>query len=217
MTTSDASERFRQRRAEFWGAIGTIGETRRRLGELDEGSLWPSGSSSYLRVTTAHAGIIATDGLSDPTGADGSGARPGLGLELYIEGVELLDDDPATGRWLMVVLEEAAGAVAGAWESVGDALVEHGLLSLELPGTGAPQEWLAHDRLGALIGVELPGRPTGFDVDGAPVRVLSVTPLRPSELAVITQDGAVGRRRVADALSAAGWYSYADTDREAVL
>lgn len=168
-------------------------------------------------MSTVHSGIVATDGLSDPTAQDAPEGPPGLGLELYVESVELMEDELGPGRWLLSALEEGAGAIAAAAPSVGEALTEHGLLSLEISGEGAPADWVSGGRLGVLIGVELPGRAPGFDVDGAHVRALSFVPLRPSELALVTAEGPGGRHRVAEALAAQGWYSYADTERPAVL
>lgn len=217
MTTSELTDRCREQRDEFWRGVGQLGAGRGPLADVDDPELWPAGDSAYLGVTTVHSGIVATDGLSDPAAGAAPGATPGLGLELYVEGVELMEEDPGEARWLIVALEEAAGALAGAASTVGGALAEHSLLSLELSGDTAPSDWVTGGRLGALVGVELPGRSSSFGVDGSPVRVLSFTPLRPSELAVVTAEGPEGRRRVAEALAAQGWYSYADTARPAVL
>lgn len=217
MTSSDPSARYRQLRDEFWRGVGRAGDTSGPLGDVDEPSLWPDGASSYRRVTTAHAGIVATDGLSNPGTADDPGRAPGPGIELYVESVELTDRDADAGRWLVAALEECAGAVAGAAATVADALAEHELLSLEVTGADAPPEWVADGRLGVLLGIRLPGRSTGYDVDGVRVHVLSVTPLRPDELAVVADEGPQGRRRVAEALVSSGWYSYADTERPSVL
>lgn len=217
MTSSDLTDRCRERRDEFWRGVGHLGADQGPLTDADEPGMWPSGSSSYVRVVTVHSGIVATDGLSDPAARDAPGAAPGLGVELYLESTELMEDDPGEARWLVTTLEEAAGAVVGAAESLGGAMADHGLLSLELSGAGAPADWAPGGRLGVLVGVELPGRTTDIDLDGAAVRMLTFTPLRPSELAVVTAEGPAGRRRVAEALAAQGWYSYADTQRPAVL
>lgn len=217
MTSLDLSNRCRQLRDEFWRGVGEPGDTRGALGDGDEPSLWPDGSSAYRQVATAHAGVVTTDGLSNPGPLDASDGAPGLGLELYVESIQLTDDDPDAGRWLVAALEECAGAVAGAGSTVADALAEHEVLSLEVPGEGAPAEWVREGRLGVLVGIRLPGRSAGFDIDEASVRALSVTPLRPEELAVITDEGPAGRRRVVEALVASGWYSYADAERPTVL
>lgn len=217
MTSSDLTDRCRERRDEFWRGVGQLGAYPDPLGEVDEPALWPTGGSAYVRVMTIHSGIVATDGLSDPMSRDAPGRMPGLGLEIYLESTQLMEDDYGEARWLVTALEEAAGAIVGAADSLGNALAEHGLLSLELSGAGAPSDWVSGGVLGALLGVELPGRTSGFDVDGATVRALSFTPLRPSELVTITAEGPQGRRRVAQALAGQGWYSYADTERPAVL
>ncbi|WP_277453676.1 hypothetical protein [Janibacter sp. DB-40] len=212
-TSSDPRDRCRELREEFWRGVGEPGESRGPLGDVDEPSLWPDGISAYRQVTTAHAGVVTTDGLSNP----GSAGAPALGLELYVESVELTDTDPDAGRWLVAALEECAGAVAGAAPSVADALAEHELLSLEVSGAGAPSDWVSDGRLGVILGIRLPGRSTGYDVDGVRVDALSVTPLRPDELAVIAEEGPRGRQRVAEALASSGWYSYADAERPSVL
>ncbi|KRE39111.1 hypothetical protein ASG73_01800 [Janibacter sp. Soil728] len=203
-------ERTRERRAEFWRGVGQVGSQHAALGDVDESALWPGGSAGYVAVTTPHTGVVATDGLSDPTTA----APP---IELYVEGRELMAGPAGEGRWLTAALEEAAGALAGAGASLGEALQNHEVLSVELSGQGAPADWLADGRLGALVGVELPGRPGDFEVDGDRVRMLTLTPLRPAELELVRSEGAAGRRRVADALAGQGWYSYADSTRPAVV
>ena len=217
MTSSDLTARCRERRDEFWRGVGQLGADQAPLSGVDESASWPSGTSSYARVGTVHSGIVATDGLSDPGRGDAPDGVPGLGVELYVESTELMEEDPGEARWLVTALEEAAGAVAGAAASLPDALTDHSLLSLEISGADAPAEWRSVGRLGLLLGVELPGRPSGFDLDGVTVRALTCTPLRPRELAVVTAEGPAGRRRVAEALAAQGWYSYADTERPAVL
>ncbi len=221
MTSSDLTDRVREHRTEFWRGVGSLAPARPLLGDADEPDLWPTGSSAYVRVVTVHTAIIATDGLSDPGPSlpDGAGrsAGPGLGVELYVEGSELVEQDAVIDHWFVLALAEAAAAVAGTGSAMADALAGHDLLSLELSGSGAPTDWLADGRLGALLGVPLPARPGGFDVDGAHVRALSLVPLRPAELEVVLAEGSAGRRRVAEALADRGWYSYADSERPAVV
>lgn len=210
----EQTDRTRDARAQYWAGVGQVGAPQGALGDADEAALWPGGASGYVAVTTPHSGIVATDGLSAPA-AGGAGA--GLGVEIYIEGRELLGGPQGEGRWLAAVVEEAAGALAGAGDSLGRALADHDLLSLELSGEHAPADWLADGRLGVLVGVELPGRPGEIDVDGTMVRTLTLVPLRPSELAAVRAEGAPARRRIADGLAGAGWYSYADSTRPPVV
>ena len=108
-------------------------------------------------------------------------------------------------RERVVALEEAAGALAGATDSLGQALTDEAILSVELSGEHAPQDWLSDGRLGALVGVELPGRAGEIDLEGGRVRVLTLVPLRPSELAVVRAEAGAGRRRIAEALAGQGW------------
>ena len=142
----DQTDRSGERRADFWRAVGSVGAQHGALGDADEGGLWPTGASSYVLVTTPHTGIVSTDGLSAGSG--------GLGVELYVEGRELLSGPTGEGRWLTAALEEAAGAVAGAAASLAEALDAHDLLSVELSGEHAPADWVDDGRLGALIGVQ---------------------------------------------------------------
>lgn len=199
-------------RDEFWRGVGQVGARRRPVGDRDEAASWPTGSA-YVHITTPHSGILATDGLS--AAPVDEGGQPPLGLEIYVEGRELIPTVEGEGRWLVTALEEAAGALAAAGaDQVAQVLADHALLSLELSAGEAPEDWVSDGRLGALIGVELPGRPQQL---GQHARALALTPLRPSELAVVTREGAAGRRRVAEALAGQGWYSYADSLRPAVL
>lgn len=204
-----ADTRLQELRDDYWRALGLLGSHVDPITDAGEESRWPGGDGDYLRVTTQHTGVVCTDGLSDPGGP---------GVEVYVEGRELLGEQvPPEGQWLLATLEEVAGAVAGAADSLRGALEAHGLLSLEVSGAQAPTDWISGGRLGVLVGVPLPGRPDGFDTEDARVPMLSVVPLRPSELAVVAAEGPSGRRRVAEALAAAGWYSYAESSRPAVV
>lgn len=218
MSSTEQTAPVRERREAFWRDLGEVHAATGPWGEesVDVPTLWPGGRSAYRRVITEHAGIVTTDGLSDPFDG-GPEDGPGLGVELYVEGRELVEDLATEGLWLVRALEEAAGALVGASASLPAALAEHELLSLELSGVDAPEGWVADGRMGALLGVPLPARPRELDVDGTIVRMLCLSPLRPEELAVVTAEGATGRQRVAEALAASGWYSYAEAVREPVV
>ena len=56
------------------------------------------------------------DTIDGGAGADllSGGAGDSLGLEIYVEGRELVQDPDGEGRWLVAALEEAAGALAAA-------------------------------------------------------------------------------------------------------
>lgn len=208
-TSDPSAARDQERRDDYWRALGLLGAHLDPITDASEADRWPRGSAEYLRIVTEHTGVVSTDGLSDGDGP---------GVEVYVEGRELLGEQiPDEGRWLLATVEEVAGAVAGAAGSLRPALEEHGLLSIEVSGAQAPADWVSGGRLGVLVGVPLPGRPDGYDTDTARVPVLSVVPLRPSELAVVTAEGPTGRRRVAEALAASGWYSYAESGRPALL
>lgn len=211
--TSHSADRSRDQRDEFWRSIGQLGPHVDPITDAGEPDQWPSGRADLLHVRAEHTGIVATDGLSDPVEA----AATGRGIELYVEGRELVEGVADDARWLQAALEETAGAVAGAGSSLRSALGRHDVLSVEVSGAGAPQDWVAGGRLGVLVGVPLPGRRDGFETEAGRVAVLSVVPLRPSELAVVVGEGPAGRRRLVEALAAAGWHSYAETGRPAVL
>lgn len=211
---STSADRSHDLRDDYWRAVGQLGSHLDPVSDASEPVLWPGGSPEYLQVLTEHTGIISTDGLSDPAE---QGSATGHGVELYIEGRELRDISDAAAGWLRAALEEAAGAVAGAGESLAQARQQHGVVSIEVSGGGAPQDWVSGGRLGLLVGVPLPGRPDRATLDGGEVEMLTVVPLRPSELAVITSEGPSGRARVIEALAGAGWHSYAEAARPAVL
>lgn len=214
VTSTSTADRRRDQRDEFWRSIGHLGSHVDPVSDAGEGELWPAGRADYLRVATEYTGLVATDGLSDPR----EDAPVGRGIEIYVEGRELLAEEiPPEAGWLLGALEEVAGAVAGAGPSLRSALGQHDVLSLEVSGAGAPADWVSGGRLGVLLGVPLPGRRDGFETDTGRVAVLSVVPLRPSELAVVVGEGPAGRRRLVEALAAAGWHSYAETSRPAVL
>ena len=210
---SHDADRSRDLRDDLWRSVGELGSHLDPVGE-DTSALWPGGSAEYLQVRTEHTGIVTTDGLSDP----GQDRPTGLGVEIYVEGRELAEAPlPVEARWLQGVLEEAVEAVAPDGAGLGAALERHGVLSLELSGAGAPADWVSGGRLGVLLGVPLPGRADSLTLDGGQVRLLTLVPLRPSELAVITAEGPAGRERVVAALAGSGWHSYVESARPAVL
>ncbi len=200
-------------REDYWRTVGEVEAQRVTREPLDGDPSWPAGPPTFVRVRTAHAGILASDGLSAAADAQ----RPtGLGLEVYLEGRELAGELPAEAQWLGAVLEEVATAVAGAGASAREALDAHELLTIAVGANGAPADWAPDHRVVVLLGVEMPGRERGFSAGGPEVRMVTVTPLRPTEAATALT-GADGRSQVAAALAGSGWHSYAETARPAVV
>ncbi len=203
--TDDHLQQNRTERAAYWRGVGQL-ETVPTIRPARGGDpTWPGGSPTFLTVVTPYAGVYASDGLSDAAG-----------VEVYVEGRELVPGSSEGGDWLRDLLEELASSLAGAGD-VRAEIVEHGLLSVDLEVPSAPEDWRSDGHVSALLGIHLPGRELAAAVGGGFVPVLTVSPLRPSERAVIEAEGGAGRRRVADALAASGWHSYAETARPAVL
>jgi hypothetical protein len=113
-------------------------------------------------------------------------------------------------------------------------LDELGLISMELDGDGLPEEWQTEvagaPRLdleegsdqtgrgaGVLLGVGGPTVPATFALDGGDVRLVTVTLLRPAELAHILEDPENGRAEVAARLRAAGHHHVSSLRRPSVI
>jgi hypothetical protein len=207
-----------QRRDAFWAKVGSVEND--VLAHLISpsfmgGPAWPTTRQAYRVVRRADGSVvIATDGMSDPF--DDGGDTNGFNLELFVESSDLPDDvagktgdvAPLARSWMLELLQNVAGTVAGAG-GIERQLERHGVLSMEVPGVSlfhaikdqVPEAFVtADDAIGILIGGPAPDFDTLIeDMPLSPVRIVPVVLLTAAELGEIragdseTRDGVVKR------------------------
>jgi hypothetical protein len=214
----DALQLSAQRRDAFWATVGTVeGDVLAHLisPSLMGGPAWPTTRQAYRVIRRADGSVvIATDGMSDPF--DDGGDTNGFNLELFIESGDLPADlagtpgdvSPLARSWMLELLQNVAGTVAGAG-GIERQLDRYGALSMEVPGVSAshaikdqlPEGFVtADDAIGILIGGPAPDFATLIeDMPLSPVRIVPVVLLTAAELGEIragdgeTRDGVVRR------------------------
>ncbi len=184
------------------------------------GPMWPGTRQAFVRTRRDDGiGIVASDGLADPF--HGDGPSTGLGAEVYLASTAF-DHGVITGASStrqFTALSSLARAVAGNESFLGPMLETYGTISMTLRGSdGAPEGWLDDDgAISVIIGVNLLGVPASVAVQGIEVLLVGVLPLRPDELALIPDEGAPARRRIADALRGLTAAQVASLERPSVL
>ncbi|MGL4305932.1 MAG: hypothetical protein ACRCSF_07235 [Mycobacteriaceae bacterium] len=180
--------------------------------------LWPSERQAFLRIQLSDSVVFASDGLTDPYS---EGSHIGTGVELYLETrAKNLVADPQLMRDSVHfnLLFDAAQDSADAGSEMAEAFTEYGVMSMQLRGSKAEESWLNADGdLGLLLGVPAPGIPTKMVIPGGTIRVASVTPIRPDELAYVLANRATGRLHIVEELVDQGYHHYADFNRPSVL
>ena len=179
----------------------------RLLPPTGTGPAWPTARRAFVRVSAADGiDLVASDGLTDgPTG--------GLRAEVVLPVRRA--SDPG---WRTALLVQVAQNLADRGLPLTDGLQRHGVLSLSLPGIDAPADWRGPDgRVGALLGVPLPGMPDRVVLPAGPIALAGVVPLRPDELRRILDGGAAARAEVARALTALPAEQLSAPERSSVL
>lgn len=213
----DALQLSAQRRDAFWATVGTVeGDVLTHLisPDLMGGPAWPTTRQAYRVIRRGGSVVIATDGMSDLF--DDGGDTNGFNLELFVESGDLPADlagtpgdvSPLARSWMLELLQNVAGTVAGAG-GIERQLERYGVLSMEVPGVSAshaikdqlPEGFVtADDAIGILIGGPAPDFATLIeDMPLSPVRIVPVVLLTAAELGEIragdeeTRDGVVKR------------------------
>lgn len=158
---------------------------------------WPGTRQAY-RVARPEGGlIIASDGLSDPFGADDP--RQGFGCEVYLETPDLVGGDFSAIRasWAFAAVEQFAMNVAG-WGGISEALAHHGVLSLELHLDPLTPKGFANaaGRCGFLVGLKTP-YPAKLSLPLGEIDLIALTLLTPAELDEIVEGGDAARNAIA--------------------
>lgn len=214
---TDALQLSAQRRDAFWATVGTVeGDVLTHLISpgLMGGPAWPTTRQAYRVIRRDGSVVIATDGMSDPF--DDGGDTNGFNLELFVESRDLPTDlagtpgdvSPLARSWMLELLQNVAGTVAGAG-GIERQLDRYGALSMEVPGVSAshaikdqlPEGFVtADDAIGILIGGPVPDFANLIeDMPLSPVRIVPVVLLTAAELGEIragdeeTRDGVVKR------------------------
>jgi hypothetical protein len=218
----DTFQRSAARRDAFWATVGTVESdvlTHLISPGLMGGPAWPTTRQAYKVIRRANGSIlIATDGLSDPfdDAGDRGGDTNGFNLELFVESADLPADlagtpgdiSPLARSWMLELLQNVAGTVAGAG-GIERQLESYGVLSMEVPGVSSshaignqlPEDFVtADDAIGILIGGPAPDFATLIeDMPLSPVRIVPVVLLTAVELGEIragdeeTRDAVVAR------------------------
>lgn len=168
------------------------------------GPQWPGMRQAFRKITRPDGlAIVASDGLADPY-IDEPEMGPGLGAELYLSSTEFGSTEVGrlSSLWQFDTVYQAAQNIASMRVELGPQLQRFGALSLALPRSSAPADWVDADgELGVLLGVPLEGSPSIVDVPNGTVHFVGIAPLRPAELAHILAEGAEARREVAARLT----------------
>jgi hypothetical protein len=184
------------------------------------GPQWPGLRQAFRKITRPDGlAIVASDGLADPY-LDAPEAGPGLGSELYLASSEFASTPVGElrGLWQFDAVYQTAQNIASMRVELGPQLERYGALSLGLPGSPAPADWIGEDgSLGVLLGVPLEGVPSRLDVANGTVHLVGIAPLRPAELAYILAEGAEARREVAARLSKLAASACASPERPSVV
>jgi hypothetical protein len=184
------------------------------------GAQWPGLRQAFRKITRADGlAIVASDGLADPD-LDDPAAGPGLGAEVYLCSTAFVDTPMGnlSSLWQFETVYQVAQNIASMRFELGPELDRYGSLSLSLPGSSAPAEWLDEEgTLGVLIGVPLEGVPVSVPVPNGAVRFVGVIPLRPAELAYILAEGADARSDVAARLTELPASAAASANRPSVI
>jgi serine/threonine protein kinase len=157
-----------------------------------------------------HTGNVAlvTRGLSDPINDDQIGQQQqhrvtGLGVELIAEAKE---SEVGTGKelgasYLFQMMHEVAGNCRQFGLKLYELISTHGLVSMELNNTEAPQMFTdpSTNRTCALLGIPSPDVIENFMMPGnSKVLIVTVRLLTFEECIVIRRFGAAGRKAIAD-------------------
>ncbi|TKV27406.1 hypothetical protein FDK12_11930 [Arthrobacter sp. NamB2] len=184
------------------------------------GAQWPGLRQAFRKITRADGlAIVASDGLADPY-LDDPAAGPGLGAEVYLCSTAFADAPMGdlSSLWQFETVYQVAQNIASMRFELGPELDRYGALSLSLPGSSAPAEWLDEEgTLGVLIGVPLEGVPVSIPVANGAVRFVGVIPLRPAELAYVLAEGADARSDVAARLTELPALAAASPNRPSVI
>jgi hypothetical protein len=179
------------------------------------GPLWPDTRQGWRVIRRQAQTIILSDGLSDPF-SDDPEPNPGFGLEVLAETSDPLPV-PLQATWLFDLVYQVSQQCAfhGGVRELIDRL---GLVSLELPLTAALQPVATvNDKAGVLLGTLPPGDPSGFEVPGGSVRIVTAKLLWPRELEFAASGGKAAREELARRFAADGTLHRSSLMRRSVV
>ncbi|WDA41485.1 hypothetical protein [Erythrobacter sp. BLCC-B19] len=214
---------FAAARRKAWSALGPVDEdviTYLLSPQFNGGPAWPTTRQAYCVIRPADSLIIASDGLSDLfVGTDL--AAPGFGCEVFIECPDLAGArfEDLKRSWQFQLIENFAQNVAD-FGGINGVLEMYGVISMELPATGnTPPRWITpRGSVGALVGIEVPGRPSRCTLaPDADIRLVALTLLLPDETEQVIAGGAAARRNLREKLVAAGTGLTSPANRRSVL
>lgn len=162
---------------------------------------WPALRQAFVKIERPESILLASDGLSDPYE---DGPSTGFGLEFVIESPDLwLRTDIAhlQNSWATQILSQVAQTAAD-HGGIAHLLESHGVLSMEVWDVDIPAPFLGLEgQTGVMLGLPAPSLPHHFDTPVGEIRLVPITLLTAVELKYILDNGAVGRRTVAELLT----------------
>lgn len=214
---------FLAARTKAWESVGSVDDD--VIGyiispEFNGGPAWPTTRQAYRVVRPEGSLIIASDGLSDLF-VDATMQDPGFGCEVYIESPDLTGADFAAIRrsWQFSLIENFAQNVAH-FGGIEDQLERLGVVSMEFPAPpGLPERWITPSgNVGALINIQMPGRPAECELDeGVTIRLVALTILLPDETKHVIAGRAAARAELAQKLVSSGTGLTSPANRRSVL
>jgi Suppressor of fused protein (SUFU) len=183
------------------------------------GPRWPAIRQAFVKIETPNSVILASDGLSDPFD-DVEEPNQGFSLECYLE-----SDDPALRKniaeldqtWQFQLLYEVAQNFAQ-HGGVKELLENHGVLSMEFSYLDVPEPFSDEEgRVGVLLGLESEQIPTSIFGPASDIRLVSIKILTSQELQYILQNGAAGRKKLAELFREQGSHHLSTLNRNSVI
>lgn len=200
----EAARRARRARAEAWAGFG---ELRPELAAPILSSASSPASERLARnvrfrcVDGPRGVLVATDGLSSALGP----TRERLALELYTVAPVAGEVPEGTARALVTAMALVAldnGHLASVIDMFG--LLPLTLADVVLPRSARERFYRADGTVGVLSGLSRPDVPSQLDIDGAELRLVSLTLLTGSEYDRCSAGGPSGRRPFAEQLQRLG-------------
>jgi len=209
-------------RDKYWNKIGKIDEDVIAYlvsPQFQGAPPWPTTRQSFKIIRTDDTVIIASDGLSDPF-VDTDMKSNGLECEVFIETSELkgLGFNEIKNSWQFSAIENWARNVAD-YGGINHQVNQYGVLSVELPLDSPPDDFLnANGNVGFLVNLKTDVR--DYDITDSPlspIKIISLTAIRPDELKFVMDGGQAARDNLAEKLHKSGYSHTSNSNRNSVL
>ncbi|MED3979994.1 hypothetical protein [Priestia megaterium] len=212
------------KRKAYWNTIGHVdGDVLTHLLNpmFFGGPVWPSGRQTFIRVQKTETVILASDGLSDPfQSPEEKSQKQGKGLEFYIE----CDDESLRGplsdiqdHWAFDLLYQMSQNAA-AHPNMLELFMKHDILSIEFTDLDVPPHFVNENgEIGVLLGIQSPSVSASLSLPYESIKLISMKLLTPNELEYVREQGAQGRRQLAETFQLSKSYHITMTKRESLI